>query len=111
LFGPSAEELELMEPRILMKAFAVVPAIDIITFILLKRNVAGSQYVTWWKWPYRLDLLVALPKFAAFGAYMALKEMSGPIFYQACMYSLYEELFSLSSIYYANSKTSESPSF
>jgi hypothetical protein len=65
----------------LMKAFAIVPLIDIITFTLLKRSVAGSEYVTWWKWPYRLDLLVAIPKFASFSAYMILKEMSGPIFY------------------------------
>ena len=111
LFGPSAEELELMQPKFLMKAFAIVPLIDIITFTLLKRNVGGSQYVKQWKWPYRLDLLVAIPKLLAYSVYMALLEDSGSLFYKTCLYSMYEEFFSLCSLYYANTKTEAPPSF
>lgn len=94
-----------MKPRFMMEVFALVPFIDLTSSILFKITVSEDDWSDWWKWQYRLDWLLFLPKFAGYAWYMILKEASGDTFYQTSMYSLILEILSLGSIYYAKSLT------
>ena len=89
----------------MMKVFAFVPAVDLVSSVLFKNSVASDEWNSWWKWQYRLDWVFFLPKFLGYVIYAILKEASGDIFYQASMFSLILEIGSLASIYYAKSLT------